>query len=802
MRFHPESRASTLAFVTAFVTLFTQVLVHRLVSAKLLNNFAFLVIALTMLGFAFSGVFLSRHLELLLEHIDDAAAASAALFGLSLVAVSAVFYRADVGVLWAHSRAEFLSAYLRCLPLALLYAVPFAFCGLILGLLLASPRLPTRQIYCFDLFGSALGAFAVIPAIRVAGVEAGLLSGAWLLLAAGLLLAPPRRLLVRALAGLCGAVLLLTGVFSSRVFDLRLPPGSPVAEARREGRLEYAAWDPVSRIEVMRIPPPDPATSNFPSLTGDKPELLARFQRMLSQNNCAPTFALAYDGRRESLLGIEQTIYAAAYQASTVPAPRAVIIGVGGGFDVLTALFFGVSRVDAVEVNAATVDILTRTYRDYFLPWVSDPRVHLVNAEGRAFLATSADRFDIIQVSGVDSFSGTPAAAHVFSESYLYTQEAFELYLDRLSPHGILNVMRYEYLPPHEMAKALTTALSALRVKGVEDPSAHIVMVGQPNGHFAALLLKRNPFRPEELARIEAWTEKNSLVKTLAAPGLNGPGANLYQVLLQVGAARARSLIAQYPFDIAPVDDDRPFFFRRSFWWHVFSKVPVVQASIPTMEYGVLILLSIVGAASAACIWLPLRWQTRGVPTVARRRQGAYFAGAGLGYLGIEMALLQKFGLFLGHPNYAVSVVLAALLLSTGLGSLGSAWIIQRLGKLRFVVYVLSGVVLLLHVAVFPRLLHWIGLPLPARVLVVFGLVLPIGVCLGVFLPAGIERLKATAPSLVPWAWGVNGIFSVLAPILSVAISMTWGISALMLTALPIYLLVGFAYEEAPASAS
>jgi hypothetical protein len=521
---------------------------------------------------------------------------------------------------------------------------------------------------------------------------------------------------------------------------------------------------------------------------------------MLSQNNCAPTFALAYDGRRESLSGIERTIYAAAYQASIVPAPRAAVIGVGGGIDVLTALFFGASRVDAVEINAATIDILTRTYRDYFLPWVSDPRVHLRNAEGRAFLATSADLFDVIQVSGVDSFSGTPAAAHVFSESYLYTREAFELYLDRLSADGILNVMRYEYVPPHEMVKVLTTAQAALRARGVKDPAAYIVMVGQPNGHFAALLLKRSPFHSEELNRIEAWTARNPLVKTLAAPGLNGGGANLYQDLLRAEEARGRAFIARYPFDIAPVVDDRPFFFRRSFWWHVVSKIPQVRASTPTMELGLLILLSIVGATSVACVWLPLRWQTKGVPW-ARWRQGVYFAGAGLGYLGIEVALLQKFGLFLGHPNYAVSVVLAALLLSSGLGSLGSTWITRRLGKLRFVAYALAGVVLLLHAAVFPRLLDWVFLPFPARVLVVFGLVLPIGLCLGVFLPAGIEQLKGTAPGLVPWAWGVNGIFSVLAPILGVAVSMTWGISALMLAALPVYLVVGFAFEETPTSA-
>jgi hypothetical protein len=165
--------------------------------------------------------------------------------------------------------------------------------------------------------------------------------------------------------------------------------------------------------------------------------------------------------------------------------------------------------------------------------------------------------------------------------------------------------------------------------------------------------------------------------------------------------------------------------------------------------------------------------------------------------MALEIALLQKFGLFLGHPNYALSVVLAVLLLATGVGSLWAAAIVRGVGgQLRFVAYLLAGIVLFEHLALLPRLPGLLGLSFPARVLVAAALVAPIGACLGVFVPTALDRLKPEAPAFVPWAWGINGMFSVLAPLLSVAVSMTWGISALLLAAVPVYLLVGWVYPQ------
>jgi hypothetical protein len=787
-----QRRAALLAFLTAFVTLFVQVLVHRMVSAKLLNNFAFLVISLTMLGFASAAVVLTRQRARLAD-FDRVFPWAAALFGLSLLLASMVFYRAPSPARVVYSRADVVFQLLSCLPWALLFALPFFFCGLILGLLLSDPELPTRRIYFFDLVGSALGAILVIPSISALGVERSAAAAALVLLAGGSAIPGGlrrTRILPAAGAGLLAVASIL---FAGRLFVMSYPPQSLLGLTQVPGSgyvLEGAYWDPIARIEATRTPPPDPDRFTWPALIGRDTAFLSRFRLMLTQNNNAFTYAVDYDGDPGSLRGIEQTIYSAAYAATSVPHPRVLVVGVGGGFDILTALHFDASEVTGVEVNAATLDIVERRYADYFRPWVSDPRVHLVHDEGRHYLAARPARFDVLQLSGVDSVSGTPGAAHVFSENYLYSSEAFDLYLARLTEEGILNVMRPEGNPPREMLRVLVTAVEALRHGGIADPEKHIVVVASRTRNFTALLMKRAAFSAPELRRLADWTAESRDFFLAAAPGTALPG-NLYQTFLWLGDAnREGAFVSLFPFDVHPSTDDRPFFFHSSYWSHLWSRNPVVRASLPMMELSLLVLFGITACAALLCVYLPLRYLARrGSALPHAPRLTVYFAGLGLGYLGVEMALLQKFGLLLGHPNYALSVVLAALLFTTGLGSLWAGHIVGGLGNLRFVSYALAGVILLEYVLVFPRLPGALAWPFAARVVIVVLLVAPLGLALGTFFPWVLDRMKGEAASFTPWAWGVNGIFSVVAPILAVAISMSFGTAALLLSAVPVYLL-------------
>jgi spermidine synthase len=794
-------RACALAFAAAAVTLFCQVLVHRMVSAKFLNNYAFLVISLTMLGFALSGVILTRLLKTVLNRLEDSMTVFAVLFTLSLIVASATFYRADEGLEYsAAGRPAYVLALLQSFPFSLPYTLPFLFLGLILGTLLGSSDLPTRRVYCFDLAGSSLGAVLVVPAITWFGVERAALLACLALLVVAWALFPPRSALIR--SGAAATVVIVLGCFAQvdRVFAMRYPLGSMLDPRTQRSTLfhvEHVTWDPVSRIEVSRIPPPDPKIDDFPCLTGDDPEFLNRFQRQITQNNYAFTYALKYDGKKSDLEGIEKTIYAAAYETTSVARPRALVIGVGGGFDVLNALYFDAAQVTGVEVNAATIRILTQTYRDYFKSWVDDPRVRLVNAEGRNFLARSPDLYDIIQVSGVDSYSGTPAAAHVFSENYLYTAEAFDLYLSRLTENGIMNVMRLETRPPAHMLRALTTAVESLRRMGAERPAEHIAVLTAKPGNFTALLVKRTPFTRAESARLKTWADAGPYFGLSAGRGAGG-AFNEYKLFLQLqDPIWERAYIAVYPFDVRPARDDWPFFFRSSYWWHLFPSDPNIWASTPALEYSLIILLLLVGGTAVFTVYVPL-W-LMGSPSLfaaSRFRYAAYCGSIAIGYLAIEMALLQKFGLLLGHPNYALSVVLSGLLFATGVGSLLSARLLRLFRNIRYLTYALSLLILAEWAFAFPLLPHLIPLGFAARASIAWILTAPIGVLLGVFLPSILETLKTRAPSFVPWAWGINGIFSVLAPIVSVGFSATFGINALLIASIPFYLFAALALPD------
>ncbi|HSD67759.1 MAG TPA: hypothetical protein VLF95_13720 [Vicinamibacteria bacterium] len=796
-----ETRAGALAFLAAWATLFAQVAIHRIVSAKLLNNFAFFVLSLTMLGFAASGAWLSRHPERWRDPLGEVAGVGAAVFALGLVAATAFLYPAPPVEDWGgDTRIGFVVAFLSCVPLGLLYAVAFAGSGLVLGALLSSPALPTRRLYGLDLTGSAIGAFAVIPAVTALGAERAAVVAAGTLLGGALLVAPPRGRAGRALAALAALAVTVAAIAPTAVFRMRYARDSFLGRAQAGDAgyaLEYVAWDPIARIEVSRVPAPDPEKSAWPSLFGPDRGLLSRFRFVVTQNNNAFTYAPEYDGDPAALRGLEGTVYAAAYVASLVPKPRVLVVGVGGGIDVLTALRFDAAQVTGVEVNGATLDILRRTYREHFRAWVDDPRVRLVHEEGRHFLARGEDRFDVIQLSGVDSVSGTPGAAHVFSESYLYTAEAIDLYLSRLAPGGVLNVMRPESIPPREMLRLAATVVDSLRRRGVERPGEHVMAVVDRRGTFVAVLVQPRPFAPEQVRRVAAWAGSNPYLSLAAAPGFAPSAPSPYATLLATPTARdLEAGLRRYPWDVLPVTDDRPFFFRTSRWSHLWPR-PGADPGAPIMELGLLTLLGVSAAAAVAFVYVPLRGLRRRGETGAARL-AAYFGALGLGYMAIEMALIQKFGLLLGHPNLALSVVLAALLLATGVGSLVSAGVMRATrGSLRLVSYALSLVLLAELLLVFPRLGGWVALPLPARVALVAALVAPVGLLLGVFFPTGLERLKRVSPALVPWAWGLNGMASVVAPILAVAVSMTAGISALFLASVPVYLLAGFTAPRA-----
>ena len=572
-----ERRAALLAFLTAFVTLFVQVLVHRMVSVKLLNNYAFLVISLTMLGFASSAVVLTRWRSRLLD-FDRVFPWAAALFALTLVGTSLLFYRAPNPESSSSPARTWCSSCWRASPGRCSSPCLSSSAGSSWGSSSPIRSSPPGGSTSTTSWARPWGGRGH-PRDRHGGRGKERHGGRVVLLAG--VLALPGRLPGRALATVAGARA-LPGRRDLRAPALRHELSAAVAARPDPGagqrlRPRRSVLGP-DLSDRGRTSSPRSRPLHLARPGGHQPGLPGAVPTMLTQNNNAFTYAVEYDGDVDSLAGIEETMYAAAYKPARSP-PRACSSSGWAAGDVLTGLRYAPAALTGVEVNRATLTCRVRHYRDYFRAGRTSPRPSRAGRRealpGRESLALR-----LIQLSGVDSVSGTPGAAHVFSENYLYSSEAFDLYLTRLDGRRDPERHAPGILPPRKTPRVLVTAVAALRRAGIERPADHVMMVALVAGNFTALLLKRTPFTPE--AGTAAGVDGRELrVLPGRGSGSSLPG-NLYQAYLSLAdPRRERAFVAAFSFDVCPSDDDRPFFFRFTRWSHLFSRNPVLHGPAP-----------------------------------------------------------------------------------------------------------------------------------------------------------------------------------------------------------------------------
>jgi hypothetical protein len=467
---------------------------------------------------------------------------------------------------------------------------------------------------------------------------------------------------------------------------------------------------------------------------------------------------------------------------------HALVIGGGGGRDIYNALTSD-QTVDVIELNSAIVDVVDDSLGDVSGSPYTAEGVSTAVGDGRAILAARATRYDQIHIGFTDTLSANAAQGFALSENNLYTLEAFDEYLDHLAPGGILNVSRLERLVGDEAIRATVLTLAALERRGIEHPERNIVVirggdrVGGTFFPYETILARLEPYTPSEIAT----------VRRLARERGNGvayvPGGPYYGAWADLAEAPSwTSFCHSYPLDICPPTDDRPFFFNmrriddlthRPAGYHYV--VDPYQLLLVTL--GILTLMAVAG------LLLPLRLSRSGErPRVTSL---LYFMAIGLGFLLLESVLIQRFVLFLGFPTYALSVVLFALLMFTGVGSALSS---RLVGSRRALTTVLAAAVGLMVVAAFtlqPLLRSMIGLPFAVRVVVAIGLLAPMGLLLGMPMPLGLARFSALYPRSVAYAWGVNGVASVLASVLGIALAMNFGYARATLVAAACYAAAG-----------
>jgi hypothetical protein len=633
-------------------------------------------------------------------------------------------------------------------------SIPFFYSGMVVSLALSYFRQDTGRIYAWDLAGAAIAAATTGVALGLLGGPTTVLFSMVVALVGAALF--ERRGIARWVYVAVGALFVLWNL-NARILSV------PTAKGVKADKVKFEAWNSFSRVTVD-----DTRTIKIDASAATRIEDL-----------------------RTLASGMEKAeISALAHSMLAPPGERVLIIGPGGGRDVLHALAAGARSVVGVEVNPIIAETIMNGWaRDASGGLYRDPRVTIVVDDGRSYVRRSTERYDLLQASLVDTWAATAAGAFALSENALYTVEAFDDYLGHLTERGALTMTRWHTGARGETARLLLLGAAALEKRGVASAEVrrHMFYAFSKQNGLGTLVLKNVPLTADELQRLQAACEAAGFVVAVSPTGGADSGLIRY-----VDAGPYSNLVKAAPEDLFPPTDDQPFFFY-------FKRArDLLDPTKKMNDPGLWILISIGAVMFLAFAFivapLVLHWQ-RDAPIGSGHqvRILGYFGLVGFAFMVVEIALLQRFTLFLGHPSYSLVVILFSVLLSTAAGAyLSSRFPVPKLNTVMFV----SGLSLALLACIsgfaYPHLLGaLISLSLPIRILITILLVAPSGVLMGAMIPSMIRALADSNAELVPWGWGINGATSVVGTVLATVIAIYFGFTTTFLVGAAFYLGAG-----------
>ena len=783
----PRAGAGTFAglFLVTLSTLTYQLLLTRTFSVTMYYHFAFVAISVTMFGMAVGAiaVFLRPHVfvpEAVGRHLAIGSMIGAAATVLSYLTHLAIPFLVEPSL---------VSVYGIVLTYTAL-SVPFVAGGVVVSLALTRFPAQVSALYAADLAGAALGCLIVGPALRLTDAPTAVLAASATMAVAAVLFALDRTTPQRVRPGLvraCGALAVLFVAVS-------IAHGSAARQGAAWLRLvwvkgQYEArplvekWNSFSRIRVIGNPARAITPSGWGLSSTLPPDLKAR-ELHLDIDSYAGTELTAFNGDPAEVAHLKYDVTNMAHYLR--PDSRVIVVGAGGGRDVLSALAFDQKAVTGVEINDGILDLVNRRFGDFTGHLDRHPRVRFVNDEARSYIARLQDRADIIQISLIDTWAATASGAFVLTENSLYTVNAWRIFLDHLAPRGLLSVSRWYYADrPGEVYRLATLASTTLMQMGVTRPGDHYAIVrarpastvNAPDG-VGTMLVSRDPLSSHDLDVLD------NVAARLNFDVVQSPRRSADATFAAIASGEGlQQAIAGHPLNISAPTDDTPFFFhmlrlRDVFDTSLWQDQGIVRFNMTAV--GVLgVLLVTVTVLTLSCILLPLLLSARRADFRGAAGHLLFFAAIGFGFMLIEISQVQRLTIFLGHPVYSLSVVLFSLLLSSGAGSLSTARLkpgdANRSGTIRMVLLVL---VLVAFGAITPTAVrHYEAAATTVRIAVAVAILVPIGFFMGMAFPIGMHRALREVPAMTPWLWGVNGAASVSASVLVVVISLAAGIS-------------------------
>jgi spermidine synthase len=754
-----------LALLSATAMAF-EITLTRLFSVTQWYHFAFLAVSVALLGYGASGTALSLVPRWANPPTARRTATLTVLFAVSVVGAYLSLNHLPFDsyrIAWERVQLLYLVLYYLALT------VPFFCAGLVTGLLLTAHAEQAATLYAANLLGSAFGGLVPVLALPHVGEGTVLVIAALGFLAAAIFVYPVpttgRKLLLLAVC----VLLLCLAYMLPAPFKLVLSPYKGLSQVLLfpDAEVVWQQWNAFSRVDRVR----SSAIRSAPGLSLSYPgRLPVQDGVFVDGDDLSPAMQTADGGGFTAYLPV-----ALPYQLRS--GARALVLGARSGLYVWTALNQGAASVVAVEGNPLLVEAAGDVYLD--------ARVQVDTEEGRSYAQRSNETFDVVHLALGDGYRPVTSGAYSLGERYDLTVEAFEDYWARLRPGGLLVVERWLQLPPSEMLRAGATVIEALRRVGVRDPAAQMAVIR--DWQIGLILVKNGTFTEAELAAIREFSRARSL-DLVALPGLDESEANLYNVLEEpVYFDAFRQLLVDpeavyrtQTYNVRPTHDGQPFFFHFFKWGQtrdVLQKLGRTWQPWGGSGYFVLVaLLAVAAVASAALILVPLAFLEKDGRKGSRRgprgRTLAYFGLLGFGFLFVEIPLMQRFILFLDQPIYAFTAVVAAMLLSSGLGSLAA----PRL-SIRWTLPLLVVVILVYPLGLSFLFRPLLGVSLAARLLVTGLSLAPLGFLMGIPFPGGLAWLRRCAPGLIPWAWAVNGCTSVLASVLAAMIALSAGFS-------------------------
>ena len=764
--------------LSSFAALLLELSLTRLFSVVLFYHFAFLAISIALLGLGAGGVFAYLTRSRLAK--VETRTLAAVLCCLNAVAIPLVLE------IVLHIPVSLDLSWDNLLKLTVMYlaaAIPFGLTGILFSVVFAREAHAITRLYGADLLGGALACVGVVPLLNWIGGPNTILFAGVMMALAGTLWAVSSN--TRKIAGtLAGALLLLIAVnHDGRRIDVIYAKGM----FRDKEWVEFARWNAISRVEV------DNQGNNGKSIVIDAD---------------ASTYVMNVDPHAWQGTDWQKNLMSAPPAMANVLRPHGefAIIGPGGGVDVLRAVANGSPNVTGIEINPIIANTIMRgRYADYSFHLYELPEVHLHVTDGRSFVRNAKQLFDVVQMTLVDTWASTAAGAFALSENSLYTVDAFREYFEHLKPDGMIAVTRWEFRQPREALRVVSVATEALHQLGIADPAKHFIVVSEgdldEDGIAVVVLAKKVPFTPQEEGAVRAHLDSHDDLVALYLP--SEPGQNPFSALIARNDPTA--FARDYPYNVAPVNDNAPFFFftlkidqilhdgglQRGIDWKVNLGVVVL---------GVVFLISIV--AVFAFLLLPMALH-------GGRRQRVlpllYFVAVGLGYILVEIAFIQRFVLFLGHPTYALTVVIFLMLLSSGTGSLFSRRWLPDTAR-GWIPLVLLIAAILLYTGVLTGLLSaLIGLPFVAKLAVSAIVLIPLGFAMGMPFPTGLRSFAETSVldlpaselgeplntegNAVEWAWAMNAASSVLGSVLAMVVAIHFGLNVTLACGAAAYLL-------------